>query len=384
MRIFYTLITAFAVCFSVDAQVVIGAESAPLIGDSWATYNVVIPSARVPLPMVGARMEYDFTDVGDFPVDDFQLLLKDIPLDEFIRLDVLAVPEGTGEPAFDDLPATALLTSVVLPELDDDGNEVAFNSIIDVNDTAVFTLVESDLNFSTGSIDLVRLSEPNLVFRFGQELGTSTSTTTITVEDNEAFMTEDSTTVIETKEYAGYGSLKTWFGEYDEVAVYKTLTEVRYYNRDLGSTDPFTVASVQIIVSYDFHRPGSFAPVVSYTYDTFDRDAQPVPEDINFSFSQPLNLTDVTSTDREALRLSASPNPATRLVNVAFEQPAAGAALLTLYDPAGREVLRRNPGTLPAGNQQIPLELPEGLAGGTYFLRLSSGAKTSAIPLVIR
>lgn len=383
MRIIYTLFAAFAVCTFAHAQVIIGAESAPLIGDSWATYNVIIPSAQFPVPTVGTETAYDFSAVGDLEDEDYELAVKDIPLDSIARLDILAVPAGTSEPAFENLPASAILSSFIFPELDDNGNEFALNNVLDVNDTAVFTLVEADLNFFTGGVDLVPLAEPELVFTFGREFGASTTTTSSTVEDDVDFNSQDSTFVTETKTYAGYGSLNTWFADYDEVAVYQTVSELRFYTRTLGSTDPFTIASVQITVTYDFIRPGSFAPVVSYFYDTFDRDNLTVPESVNFTYSQPLNLTDATYVDTELLRLSAAPNPATEAVNVAFEQPATGSVRLGLYDASGREVLRRNLGELPAGSQRIPVALPEALPVGTYFLRLSSGVSTAAIPLII-
>ncbi|MFK8161849.1 MAG: T9SS type A sorting domain-containing protein [Lewinella sp.] len=384
MRLFYTLITVIAVSTLGQAQPVIGQANAPTIGDSWSLFFLSIPSAQFPVPEVGTFMAYDFTAVGDLIDEDFEIPVKDISLDSLSRIDILAVPTGTNEPAFDSLPETAVLSSFVFPERDEDGNEFALRDVIDVTDEGVFLLAESDFDLFSGDIAIEKLEMPEQVFVFGQMLGDTTRSSTITVEEDPDFGTQDSTFYTETRVYAGFGSLKTWFAEYDEVAVYKTFSEFRYYNRALGTADPFTIASVQLTLTYDFIRPGSYAPVACYSYDTFDRDNQPVPEDVNFRVAVPTNLTDVDNAIVDQFRLSVSPNPATERVTVAYEHPVAGPASLSLFNVAGREVLHRNLGELPAGNHQLPLELSTKLPAGTYFLRLSSGVSMTTAPLIIK
>jgi|AntRauTorckE5430_2_1112549.scaffolds.fasta_scaffold00705_2 methionine-rich copper-binding protein CopC len=386
MRLLYTLTAVFAVCSFGHAQVVIGQESAPQVGDSWASFNFIVPSMTFPVPEVGTSMVYDFTALGDFVEEDFGVAIKDIPLENIFRTDILDVPVGTGEPAFENLPATALLTNTVFPGFDDEGNAIVFSSVIDVTEQAVFILAETDFGIVNDEFVLVitSLPTPELVFTFGQSLGDETTTEVSEVTDNVDFGTQDSTYLTETMTYVGFGSLRTWFGNYDEVAVYKTISQFRLFTRALGSTDDYSIGSVQITVDYNFVRPGSFAPVVAYSYDTFDPETLPVPENITFSFSQPIKLTDVTTVSTEALRFSAAPNPATEEVSVRFEQAAAGPASLRLYDMAGREVLQRDLGVLPAGNQQVRVALPDHLRAGAFVLRITSGGQTAALPLVIR
>ncbi|WP_020571394.1 T9SS type A sorting domain-containing protein [Neolewinella persica] len=386
MRLFYTLLTVIAVCTLGQAQSVIGQENAPTVGDSWSLFFLSVPSAQFPVPEVGTFMAYDFTAVGDLIDEDFEIPIKDVPLDSLSRIDILAIPTGTDEPAFDSLPETAVRSSFVFPELDDDGNEFALSDVLDVTEEGVFLLAESDFDFSTGEIEILieRLEAPEQIFTFGQMLGDTARSTEITVEDNIEFGTQDSTYYTETRVYAGFGSLKTWFAEYEEVVVYKTFSEFRYYNRDLGTDDPFTIASVQLSVTYDFIRPGSFAPVVCYSYDTFDRDGLTPPDNVNFRVAVPTNLTDITNVNTDRFRLSVSPNPANERVTVAFEHAVAGPANLSLFNAAGQEVLHRDLGELPAGNHQLPLEFSTKLPAGTYFLRLSDGVATSAAPLIIK
>jgi hypothetical protein len=115
------------------------------------------------------------------------------------------------------------------------------------------------------------------------------------------------------------------------VAVYRSVSDLEYFIRPLGSTELFGIARIPITVTYDFVRPGSFAPVVSYFYGTFNRDSLTVGNFINFTYSVPFNLRSTPDVDAEQFRLSAAPNPATELVNVTFEQPTTAPAQLSLF-----------------------------------------------------
>ncbi|MEF8796964.1 MAG: T9SS type A sorting domain-containing protein, partial [Salinivenus sp.] len=79
------------------------------------------------------------------------------------------------------------------------------------------------------------------------------------------------------------------------------------------------------------------------------------------------------------------PNPARQRVTVRFAVPEGqageGEATLRLYDVLGREVRSAAPGA-EAGRHETQLSV-EGLASGTYFLRLTAGGQAVARKLTV-
>ena len=69
----------------------------------------------------------------------------------------------------------------------------------------------------------------------------------------------------------------------------------------------------------------------------------------------------------------AYPNPTSGPVSLRFDAGAGGAATVDVYDLLGREVLRRDLGTLPAGPSRATLDL-DGLSAGVYLARVRVGS----------
>jgi hypothetical protein len=77
------------------------------------------------------------------------------------------------------------------------------------------------------------------------------------------------------------------------------------------------------------------------------------------------------------------PNPASaRDLAVSFSLESAAPATLELLDVGGRRVLARAVGALGAGNHVLPLE-GGGIAPGTYFIRLTQGARSATRRAVV-
>jgi hypothetical protein len=66
-----------------------------------------------------------------------------------------------------------------------------------------------------------------------------------------------------------------------------------------------------------------------------------------------------------------APNPAHGPIDVWFTLPRAGGATLELYNVAGRRVLGRDIGTMPAGEHRVNLAAEGAVAPGVYFVALS-------------
>jgi hypothetical protein len=71
----------------------------------------------------------------------------------------------------------------------------------------------------------------------------------------------------------------------------------------------------------------------------------------------------------------ARPNPAVDHLSAAFSLADDSPASLTLLDVMGREVSRRDVGSLGAGRHVVPLDLASRTPPGLYWIRLSQGAK---------
>lgn len=73
---------------------------------------------------------------------------------------------------------------------------------------------------------------------------------------------------------------------------------------------------------------------------------------------------------------SAYPNPFTESTTLPFELSEPGEVDLAVYDILGREVARRDLGSLPAGSHSERWYAPAGLPAGAYLLRLTAGEAT--------
>ncbi len=78
------------------------------------------------------------------------------------------------------------------------------------------------------------------------------------------------------------------------------------------------------------------------------------------------------------------PNPTIGSVRVTFTQPAVGPVTLRLLDAVGRTVQTRRLPSLPAGRQELRLDLPSHLAAGTYFLQVRSGTLGGVQTVVVK
>jgi hypothetical protein len=88
----------------------------------------------------------------------------------------------------------------------------------------------------------------------------------------------------------------------------------------------------------------------------------------------PLATLDVPASAGPAF-LRVRPNPTRREMTAAFSLPAAGRAVLELYDMAGRRLSRRE-SSLGEGTHVLPVAPGARLAPGVYIVQLTSGAGT--------
>jgi hypothetical protein len=77
------------------------------------------------------------------------------------------------------------------------------------------------------------------------------------------------------------------------------------------------------------------------------------------------------------------PNPAPREWSVAFALPLAAPARLELLDLAGRRLALRELGPLSAGPHTVHMAGASPLRSGVYFVRVTQGAESAAVPITI-
>lgn len=86
--------------------------------------------------------------------------------------------------------------------------------------------------------------------------------------------------------------------------------------------------------------------------------------------------------DRSPLMVHVWPNPARGATTVTVTLPCTDEVTVTVHDALGRRILTLHEGSLPAREHAFRLNAG-GLAGGTYFVRVSARASSVTRPLVV-
>lgn len=83
------------------------------------------------------------------------------------------------------------------------------------------------------------------------------------------------------------------------------------------------------------------------------------------------------------MNATVSPMPATGHTEVAFDMEGPGDVRVELFDMRGERVLMTERSDIPSGRRNVSLEL-EGLAAGTYILRIVAGDHAEALSVIVR
>jgi hypothetical protein len=132
-------------------------------------------------------------------------------------------------------------------------------------------------------------------------------------------------------------------------------------------------------------RHGTDATIVNSIMMGFTDDAVRVqhPETASRGFNPipgkgctgPSDVPDVAGA--AGVGVKAFPNPATSATTLSFELPQAARTRISIYDTQGRLVERVMDEELSAGAHNVPWNLPQGSASGTYFYRVRMGDEVS-------
>lgn len=122
--------------------------------------------------------------------------------------------------------------------------------------------------------------------------------------------------------------------------------------------------------------------MLTHLIETGDNVVYDQPCGVKVNAEQAVASLTAAETVAAATRLSAWPNPFNPAVTLRFALPAAGHVRLSVFDAAGREVVRLLDGERPAGEQSL-LWRAEGLASGVYLARLESATGGSSEKLVL-
>ncbi|MEX1001389.1 MAG: S8 family serine peptidase [Crocinitomicaceae bacterium] len=98
------------------------------------------------------------------------------------------------------------------------------------------------------------------------------------------------------------------------------------------------------------------------------------PFDMKYTFSLYVENTNLTSMDEELKDVMVLyPNPADNMITVSIDVIESEQTILTIHDLTGREIVRQDLGDLPAGENQIAINL-NNLSSGTYMCTVANGA----------
>lgn len=76
------------------------------------------------------------------------------------------------------------------------------------------------------------------------------------------------------------------------------------------------------------------------------------------------------------------PNPFNGSTKISFSLPASGEVVVRIFNILGQEVMRINPGNLPAGKNEVSLTMPAQFNSGVYLCRLEFGDKAETRKII--
>ena len=334
--------------------------------------------AILPIPESGAEQVWDFAFLGNEDNGNGVLFSEADSLGDFFTFysfnDPSGLPTAGGGTVQDSFPNAigCLLTDffayerygVAMGQMGDEvityGNVEEVNGIFETDD-------EGGPHLSIG-------------YPLPQQLDESLVRTNLTVEENTFLNTLDSVFSYDSTIYLGYGTIKMFYGDLENVIMARGYSETETVSHDLN-TGAWASSSISRSVSYDFYQSGNLMPVLSYFFSV-DADGQPTFDGptlgVFVPFFSPINSTNENR--RTPLSVNIAPNPTLGDCKVSFELGKAGPVRLEMISLNGKQVLEKNLGHLGVGTHEISLNIPEGLPTGLYFLKtiLSNGQSGSA------
>ena len=183
--------------------------------------------------------------------------------------------------------------------------------------------------------------------------------------------------------YLGYGTVKMFYGDVENVLMMRGFSENVTVSYNL-TTGAFMSSGVSRSVSYDFHQSGNLLPLVSYFFSvdasgqsTFDGPSLFIP----VPFFTPINNSEEQM--RIPLRLNTNPNPVIDQCMVSFQLYKPGPVSLEIISTGGALVFKQDFGQLGVGDQQVSFTLPKGLPTGLYFLKTTASDGQSGIAKIM-
>jgi hypothetical protein len=99
---------------------------------------------------------------------------------------------------------------------------------------------------------------------------------------------------------------------------------------------------------------------------------------LTHGFQQQLIITTVEENLPDPVKVTVYPNPASDILNIAFDSPVEGEVTLVLINSQGKVV---KTGTIEAASTEKQINMQD-VPGGVYYLRLSKGAISNVYKVV--
>ncbi len=337
---------------------------------------------NVPIPASGANQVWDFSFLGNVDNGNQVLFSEATSIFDFCSTykftsssELATLGGGTIQDSFPNAIGCMLLSNQFVPNQNgfaygqENDEIITFGEVSasdDIFDAEEYGIHRRDLNYNFPNQLEESIVRMDTFVGIGQYLYNSL----------------DSAFCYDSIALIGFGTVKMYYGDVENVKLYRQLKVTKVVSTDLNTGERF-VDDFRF-VDYRFYQNENLQEILSYNFVEY-MEGQPVFDGPDLLV--PVPFFDIpTSTNEQIqipIQLSLSPNPIINQGLVSFQLDSPAPVKLELISIDGKRVLIKNLGELGIAPQKKSLTLPDNLSTGMYLLKLSLPNGQSGVTKVI-
>lgn len=378
------LLIIFMFCgVSANTQLLYKVDLEKAVDSQWGLARIVGDSFdNIPIPESGANQVWDFSFLGNVDNGNQVLFSEATSIVDFCSTykftsssELPTLGGGSVQDSFPNSIGCMLLSNQFVPNR----SGFAFGQEND----EIITFGEVSASDEIFSVEEYGIHRRDLNYNFPGQLEESiVRMDTFVGIEQYLYNSLDSAFCFDSIALIGFGTIKMYYGDIENVKLYRQLKVTKVVSTDLNTGERFV--SDFRFVDYRFYQNENLQEILSYNFQEY-MEGQPVFDAPNLSVSVP--FFDIpTSTNNQnqiPIELSLSPNPIIKQGLVSFQLDRSEPVKLELISIDGKRVYIKNLGELGVAPQKKSFILPDNFSTGMYLLKLSSPKGQSGVTKVI-